>query len=245
MTQYPGPNYPPQQPGYYTPYAQNPAPMRPTAVTVLAIFGIIFGALGVLCKPFGLAAMFIPQAGPNPMVDMQRDMVAWNVANTAVGLAISVLLLAGSIGSLSLKPWAVPAMRTYAVLAVLMTVVNLVVTLIWVMPKMQQAQQQMMQQQPGAPPQMAAIMQTAGWVGAVVGAVMALIYPALLWYFYGRPDVKAAFGAPGGQGGAAPGAYYGTTPAQGGYYGNPPPPAAGGYYAPPPPPPGQYPPQQQ
>ena len=241
MSQYPGPGYPQQTPNYYAPMPPQ-APLRPTAVTVLAIFGIIFGVLGVLCKPIGLAMMFVPQqAGVNPMVDLQRDMMAWNVINTVVGLAISVVLLAGSIGSLSLKPWARSAMISYAGLAVVMTLVNLVVTLIWIVPAMKQMQAQMPQQQ-GAP-NMGAIMQTAGAVGAFVGAAVALIYPVLLWYFYNRPEIKAAFGGgqggpggfPVGQGGAAAGGYY---------YGNAAPPQAGAYYAQPPQAPGQYPPQQ-
>ena len=240
MSQYPAPGFPPQQPGYYAPYGQPQVPLRPTAVTVLAIFGIIFGALGVLCKPVALAGMFVPQPpGANPVVDMQRQMLGWNVASTVVGVAISILLLAGSIGSLNLKTWARPAMLAYAGLAVLMTLVNLVVTLVWIVPAMKQMQQQMPQQ--GAPASAAAIMQAAGTVGAVVGAALALIFPALLAYFYTRPNVKAAFGAPHAQGGAAgAGGYYGGPPAAaGGYYGQPP-----GQYPPGQNPPGQYPPQQ-
>lgn len=225
MSQYPAPGYPPHQPNYY---AQPPAPPRPTPVTALAIIGIIFGALGVLCKPFGLVGMFLPQQGPNPMIDMQREMMAWNVGSTVVGVGVSVLLLAGAIGSLNLKAWARPAMLAYAALAVLLTIINLVVALVWIVPKMQEAQQQATQQ--GVPPQAAAIMQTAGTVGAVVGAAIALIYPAVLWYYYTRPNIKAAFGAHDAQGAAA------------GYYGTPAPPA--GYYGQPPQPPGQYPPQQ-
>ena len=222
MTQYPGPNYPAQIPGYQSPYTRS-APVRPTAVTVLAIIGIIFGGLGVLCKPLGVVALFIPQPGPNPMLDMQRSMMVWNVANAVVGTLVSVLLLASSIGSLSLKPWARKGMLAYAGLALVLTVVGGVVTMIWIMPKMQEAQRQMLAQQsargaPAPPPGMMNIIQTAGNAGAVIGLVLALIFPLVLMYFYTRPEVKAAFGEADGGGGPSGGA-----PPTGGYYAGQPP----------------------
>ena len=228
MTQYPSP-YPPQPhiPGYQTPSTPTPSP-RPTSVTVLAIIGIIFGGIGVLCKPLGLVAMFLPQSGPNPMLDMQKDMMAWNVISTVIGLAISLLLLAASIGSLSLKPWARKGMLAYAAAAVVMTLVSGVATMVWILPKMQEAQKQMIAQQGGgAPAGMMNIMQTAGTAGAVIGIIVALAYPLILWYFYTREDVKAAF-----ERGPTPGASSHGPPQGGGYY-------AGQA----PPPPGSYPPQ--
>ena len=235
MTQYPGPQYPTQFPGYQSPQTPT-APLRPTSVTVLAILGIIFGGMGVLCKPLSLAAIFIPQPAPNPAVEMQKDMMAFNLANAAVGTAVSVLLLAASIGCLSLKPWARKGMLTYAGLALALTVVGAIITFVWMMPKIQEMQRQMMAQQSAGgtppPPQMMSIVQSAGTIGAVLGTVGALIYPTCLLYFFTRPNVKSAFGDP-----SFAGAGHGAPP-----YGAPQP---GGYYAnqPPQPPPGQYPPQ--
>jgi hypothetical protein len=228
VTQYPGPNYPAQIPGYQSPYTRS-APVRPTSVTVLAIIGIIFGGLGVLCKPLGVVALFIPQPGPNPVLDMQRSMMVWNVANAMVGTLVSVLLLASAIGSLSLKPWARKGMLAYAGLALVLTVVGGVVTMVWIMPKMQEAQRQMLAQQsargaPAPPPGMMNVMQTAGNAFGVIAIVLALIFPLVLMYFYTRPEVKAAFGDGGGAGGPA----YGAPPSGGGYYpGQPPQPPVG------------------
>lgn len=145
--------------------------------------------------------------------------------HTAIGLAISVLLLAGSIGSLSLKPWARQAMLAYAALAVVMTVVNLVVGLIWILPKVQATQQQIMAQQTSGqvpPAQMAAVMKTASSVGMVVAGVVQLIFPAILAFCYTRPNVKAAFGDPSGGAGSAGGPPYGEPPSPSGYYAAPP-----------------------
>ena len=237
MTQYPGPQYPTQFPGYQSPSTRS-APLRPTSVTVLAILGIIFGALGVLCKPLSLAAIFIPQPGPNPAVEMQKEMMGFNLANVAVGTAVSVLLLAASIACLSLKPWARKGMLTYAGIAIVLTIVGGVITFVWMLPRIQEMQRQMMAQQTAGgagapPPQMMNIMQTASTAGAAIGAAGALIYPACLLYFFTRPNVKSAFGDPAFAGAGHGAAPYGAPPAGGGYYAN----------QPPPPPPGQYPPQ--
>ena len=236
MTQYPGPQHPTQFPAYQSPQTPTAKP-RPTSVTVLAIIGIIFGGLGVLCKPLSLAAIFIPQPTPNPVVDMQKEMMGFNLANTAVGTAVSVLLLASSIGCLSLKPWARKGMLAYAGLAIVLTVVGGIITAVWVMPRMFEAQQQAMAQAGGGgpPPQFTNAVQSASKVGAVVGGLVALVYPSCLLYFFTRPNVRSAFGDPAFPGYSTP--QYGAPP-----YGAPPP---GGYYAnqPPQPPPGQYPPQ--
>jgi hypothetical protein len=232
MTSYPNPN-----PSYYPQPMAQPLPpgVRPGSVTALAIIGIIFGGGGLLCKPIMLAANFIqPPGGPNPMADMQKQLIGWFIVETVIGVAISALLLAGSIGSLSLKPWARKAMLVYAVAAIVMTVVDAAVGFIYVLPRMHEAQAQMVQQQSGRnrggppPQQMVNIVQTAGTVGFIVGAAARFIFPVVLFYFFTRPNVVGAF--EGGAGAAPPGGPYGGYPAA---------PVPGGYYAPPPP--GPYP----
>ena len=243
MTQYPGPSYPAPgaPPGYQPDYGRPAASYRPTPITVLAIFGIIFGGMGLLCKPLGLAVAFMPQPpGANPAMAMQRELLPWNLANAGIGTVISVLLLASAIGSLSLKPWARKGMLAYAGLAVVMSLVTLVVTIVWVVPKMHDMQQQIMLQSGGRggppPAQMATIMQAAGTAGAVIAFIIALIFPAFILYLYTRPHIVAAFE------GTAPPAGYGAGPYGAPAYGAPQP----GYYAgqPPQSPPGSWPPQQ-
>ena len=237
MTTYPSP----QQQYYPTP---QPAGARPGSVTALAIIGIVFGGIGVLCKPFSVVALFLPQPAPNPMVDMQKEMMAWNLANAGIGTLISILLLAAAIGALLLKAWARKGMLAYAGVAIVMNVVGLVVGLAYVVPRMRQAQEQMMQQQGGAnlPPGMASIMQTAGAVGTVVWFILAMVFPVMVFYFFTRDNVKAAFepgagfptGGPYG-GGGYPAPYGGAYPGApaGSYYAQPPPPAPPDSYPPP------------
>jgi hypothetical protein len=175
----------------------------------------------------------MPQPVPNPAIQIQKDMMGFNVANAVIGTAVSALLLASSIGCLSLKPWARKGMLTYAGLAIVLTIVGGIITMVWMLPKIQEMQRQMMAQQTAGgaapPPQIMGFVQAASTGGAVIGLLVSLVFPACLLYFFTRPNVQSAFGdatAGGPQGGQPYGA-----------------PQPGGYYAgPPQPPPGQYPP---
>lgn len=241
MTQYPGPNYPAQVPGYQTPYTPT-APVRPTSVTVLAIIGIVFGGLFLLCKPFGLLPLFMPKFGPpNPAMDVLRtDAILryLTIAGVIVGVPVSILLLASSIGCLSLKPWARKGMLAYAAAAIVLSVLTFAAQVLWVIPKMQAVQRQQLSNVPNA----ALLAQMTGVPVSAAEFVIRLIFPACLLYYLTRPGAKAAFANPPAfPGGPNPG--FGASP-----YGGPPyaAPQPGGYYVNPPPqvPPGQYPPQQ-
>ena len=205
MTIQPTPPTPDDASLYYRPPRSSP---RPTPVTVLAIIGIILGSFGVLCKPLGLLPLFVdfaamtPGGVKNPILDAQRNdpfLFGWTVGSTVVGTAISVLLLSGSIGSLYLKPRARKAMVAYAVAAAAMTLINAVVTFVWVLPAMAAAQQQMMQQmaRPGAPAPpreaMAVFVKASGVGGAVMGTLFGLVFPAFVAFFFTRGEVKDAF----------------------------------------------------
>jgi hypothetical protein len=230
MTQYPG--YPAQQPSYYTPQASP----RPTSVTVLAIIGIIWGALQLLCNAFGIFGLLMLDqltaagGGANPMADAMKDspgLMPILIGAVVVRLVLSLVLLAGSIGALSLKAWGRSAMLGYAwgivVVTILETIVGLTMTLPAVkkhLPADPQLQQTMMAQQYGS---------------VLCGPILGLIYPVFVLVYMNKPHVKAAFAGTGGTTGMGGGGY------GGGYPG-----AAAGMYPPPqqpPPPPGGYPPQ--
>ena len=204
MTTYPQGN---QQ---YSPTPQ-PRDPRPGSVTALAIIGIVFGGGGLLCKPLSVAFLFLPQPQPNPAVDLQKEMMGWNLVNGGIGLLISGLLLAAAIASLKLVPWGRKGMLAYAALAVLMNVVGLVVSLVWLVPKTNRLYEQLKQQGQGVPPGMVSILQKAGVPLTIVTFVVLMIFPLVLWYFFTRREVKAAFegggGMPGGPYGGQPGAY--------------------------------------
>lgn len=218
-------SYPYGQQQYYP--TPQPAGARPASVTALAIAGIVIGGLMLLCKPLSIAMQFMPQQQPNPAVEMQKEMMGWNLFSAGLGTLISALLLASAIGALMLKPWARKGMLAYAAIAVVMNVVGLVVSVVWVVPKTKKMYEQMMQQQGNAqvPQGVLSFMQNAGVAMTIVAFIIAMVFPLLIWYFFTRENVKAAFEG----GGMPPG-----SPAAGGY------PAPGAYA-----PPGQYPPYQQ
>src|SRR4051812_8915825 len=91
----------------------------PTSVTVLSILGLIFSFIGIIGLIMAVAAMgLLGRLGPpNPMMDkVVNDQIYLIVTglSLAVGVPLMVLLVAGSIGSLQLKPWARGAMLIYA-----------------------------------------------------------------------------------------------------------------------------------
>lgn len=190
MSQYPPP---PVQPpiDYAAPQIPMP-PRRPTSVTVLAIIGIIFGALGVLCTPLGLIPYFMDFGQPNPVIDAIKEnkfAFFWTIGSSILGILLAVILLAGSIGSLKLAPWARSAMLAYAAMAVVMSLAGTVISVTVITPLVTKAFENM---QGGGGPFAA----MGGMIGAIVGAVLMLIYPICILFFYNTANVKDAFANP-------------------------------------------------
>ena len=174
---------PPIQPQYYNP----PLPSgRPTSVTVLAIIGIIFGAFGVLCTPLALMPYFVSGVS-HPAIDgIKNDpkLFSWLILSTVIGWVFAVLLLASSIGALSLKKWARQGLVVYGVAAIIMGIIGFIINMMWLFPKMAELQA-------GTPQARGAMM--GGMAGGVIGLVIGLALPILLLYFMTRPHVIAAF----------------------------------------------------
>src|SRR5438128_303609 len=129
----PLPSSPPPVP--YASYAAGPAVpgvTRPTSVTALAIIGIIWGGIAVLGGVWGVASYFLPFH--NPVIDKVKEnpgLFVFTVVSGLVGLALAVVLLAGSIGALSLKPWARRAMLFWAWADIFLRIVGTAVSVLW------------------------------------------------------------------------------------------------------------------
>ena len=170
---------------------------RPSSITTLAGIGIVIGSLGVLCKPAGvLVNLFVPLPQSNPVIDAFRNepmLRAFMLFSGVTGTLISLLLLLSALGTLALKPWARTGMLGYAVLALLMTAVEQVVSYFVVAPEVERAMRQSGMPQP---PGMALM---SGWVGLTLGLVIRLWYPPLILYYFTRPRANEAFerGLPG------------------------------------------------
>lgn len=143
---------------------------RPTSVTVLAIIGIVLGSLSLLGSLCGTIMVFV--AGQQMQQALAHIPKAWLVIQTIMGFAISVILLAGSIGSLQLALWARKAMLAYAIVSLAMSVVGLITSFAFA--------------DPNQSPAMVA--------GMAVGSfIVGIIYPGCVLYFYTRPHVVSAF----------------------------------------------------
>jgi hypothetical protein len=199
MTQYP--NYPPGQPLGYA--AAEPA--RPTSVTVLGIIGIILSALGLICTPAAMIPYFTDLAVQDPVMNTiknDRALFATLIVQMVLAMLLAFVELAGSIGSLMLKPWARKTMVWWAWAAIALGVLGTIMTLAWIMPKVTRAN-----------PNPAAAW--GGMIGGVVGGLVGLIFPIFVLIYFNRDYVKAAFERGSAGGPAAP-------PPPG--YGAPPPP---------------------
>ena len=199
MSQYPYPQDP-NDPAAYNPYGTLPYatppgvtdPARPTSVTVLSILGIIWGSLVLLSSlcnvvQIGGGSLFTTN---NPIAKAMHDdatLFAWSIVSVVLNFVLGVLLLGGSIGSLSLKRWGRSWLIGYSWLDVVFTVLSLVVAVTVTTPKMQQ-----LAQSSGVNPQTQTIMQAAAW-GGILLALVLLVFPALILYYMSRPHVKAAF----------------------------------------------------
>lgn len=160
-------------------------------MTTLAGIGILLGTLGLLCKPAGaIINLLMPMPQPNPFVDVFRNdpaLRAFMIGNAATGTLISLLLLMSSIGSLTLKAWARGGMLSYAVLAIIMTIVGQVVGLLVIGPEIERAMQQ------SGTPQPPGMSFMSGGTGVAIGMMMGLWYPALILIYFTRPRAKEAF----------------------------------------------------
>ncbi len=163
---------------------------RPVSATVFGILNLVFAAFGL----FGLLATvtLLSTAADthNPVARAMLDnptFALWIKIGLPLGLIALLVLLVAGIGLLRLKEWARKLSIGYAIYAIVMGVVGMLMNLLFVVrPMLAQAQQQ--------GPENAAAM--AGAFGGVMGGCIGMIYPILLLIFLTRPKLVAAFQAP-------------------------------------------------
>ena len=185
--------------------ANIPVPSRrPTALTVLAIIGIVFGAMGVLCV--GLSELFLlfTLVNPNLPPQFRAQPVEHRIINFVMGfggLVLSAILLGGSIGSLNLKPVARRVMVGWAMADIIFDLLRLLVALLILLPATYRnpafAQNPAFRNNPNAPQ-----IQTFAVVGGVGGGVFSwagnTTFAVLVYVFFRKPEFVAAFEGPPG-----------------------------------------------
>ena len=170
--------------GYQPNYQAPEAPRRPTSVTVLAINGIILGALGTICSPFALLPYFVQMGPPQPAIEAVKNdpsIFTYLVASTALGWVMAIVLLVSSIAALAMREWARKGMLAYAWVTLVTGLIGLVATFAWVNPKI------------AAAPNVDRATMLGQQIGAIVGGLIILIFPTFVLIFMNRPRVKDAF----------------------------------------------------
>lgn len=187
---------------------------RPTSVVVLGILNIVFGVIGmcgVCVGAFGLFSGNATEGLPPFMVEIFEHplYVIWTWVSFPISAVTTIMLLAGGVLLLQMRPEGRKLSLWYAWIALLMGLLGTGITLMLMLGPALSAMS-------SSGDEMAAVMAISMLIGIPCGLACSLIYPIVLIYFLNRPHVIAAL-EHGGQ-----------FPPQGG----PPPPT--GYWPPPP-----------
>ena len=160
-------------------------PARPVVVSVLAIIGIVFGSLGLLCGGAGLlsaVAMTVLKTKIVANTPVQPVQIALGV----VSFLLSGMLLIASIGSLSLKAQSRQLMVFWALVDIVYDTAKLGITLMFIVPSTTQALA-------ASTPNGVAVARGMMIGSGVAFWLLTVAYAAIVWFFFQSKDVVAAF----------------------------------------------------
>jgi hypothetical protein len=147
---------------------------RPTAATVLAILGLIYGGLGLLCNPLNalgnmLAANVPPPDDPISRVGFEPTYRQGIVVFSAVGFLACVLLIAACVGLLMRSRWGRALGLAYGSISLVAALAFLVFSMIFFF---------------GPLNDLAAQANTLQEKGRFFGAIFGAGFVALLWFVF-------------------------------------------------------------
>jgi hypothetical protein len=175
-------------------YAQ-PLKDRPTSVTAMAIIGIIWAILNLLCVGYTLASTVLTMTSGRslfgPPVKMPQWMMVIGIVACLISIGLCIMLLIGCIGSFYLRKWARSVVITWSIVTLLYITASTVYQLM-IIPETMAA---IRQSQPNNPAlnQSQAIVQWATVGGIIFGWIMHSILPVLFLILWNKPAVKEAF----------------------------------------------------
>lgn len=158
----------------------------PPAILVLSIIGIIFAALGILGSLVAGLVLVTPMLTDPALEGLRHDPIYLTVSTIALlfSTLVTILLLAASLASLKLRPWARPAMLTYALLSLFQNLFGTLFTIFYTLPHMSLSATA----SPAA---------RAGYIGGLVGAAFGFLVNAAwclcILFFFTRPATIDAF----------------------------------------------------
>jgi hypothetical protein len=154
-------------------------PARPTPVTVFGILNVVFGGLGLMCAPFAIFAVLMPQpaqtATPYP-----PGMQVFTLFLLGLRIPMAAVLLAAGVGLLKQKNWGRRVAYFFGWFAIALGVVSLAVTMIVYGASLGDSGDQGSAQAVG------------GLVGGMCGGIIGFIYPILLVVYMRKPNVVEA-----------------------------------------------------
>jgi hypothetical protein len=163
---------------------------RPASVTVFGILNIMFAVFGSVALVASVVMLSVVGAFPNPMVKIMQESpgyAVWLKINIPLGLMSCAVLLAAGVGLIKFKEWGRKLSLGYAIYALFMGVVGLVMNFFFLLrPLLQEAGRQQ-------GPEAAAAF--GGMIGGTLGGCFGMIYPVLLLIFLTRPKLVAALQA--------------------------------------------------
>ncbi|MCS6852150.1 MAG: hypothetical protein NZ700_13390 [Gemmataceae bacterium] len=183
---------------------------RPGVVVVMAILNLVFGVLGLIGGICGGGLIVLILGGFSAMakeMDPQEraeltELISlfdqWSpllLGQITLGLVLSVVLLVAGIGLLMMRPWGRWLSIFYAVAAIGLSVVGLVVTLTIVNPAVEKLQAEMMRRE-GRLEQhkgFAGVQRVTNIMSAVTGSLCSMVYAVVLLVVMLLPSVSAAF----------------------------------------------------
>jgi len=158
----------------------------PASIMVVSILGIIYAAFILLALPINLLLLFHPLR-PDPIMDQlhaDTGYMAVTATSYVITFCLSVLLLAGSIGSLKLKRWGRTGMNVFACGHIAVTVVGTLVAIFYTGPKVVAASES----SPLAP-----AMKWIATFGPVCGAFFSFAIAGVILFFFNRKLAVDAF----------------------------------------------------
>jgi hypothetical protein len=168
---------------------------RPTMLTVLAVLGIVFGGMGVLC--LGFNTLFSLFAFTNPALtrgvqSQPMTMRVYGLLITLCALVLAGVLLFASIGCLALKPMARGAIVAWSVVDIAFDVLRMLLSLFVFIPAISRRAAT----QPNIGTGQFAVLIKLGVALGVLIWLNQLAYAVLLFVYFRKPEVAALFEQP-------------------------------------------------
>jgi hypothetical protein len=165
-------------------------PKRTPGLTVLAVFLLVLGGLGLLSGPYTLVSRGLARDALSRQLQeimWSGALGVWMYISLFLGLVTALAMIAAGVGILKMKPWGRTISLAYGLGSIGLGVVGQIMAIALFYPALLE-----WGEREGG---LAQIMAMSGIVGGVVGSLFGLVLPVITLVVMTRPKVKAAFAA--------------------------------------------------